>query len=312
MKKITEELRDKSEKIILNSSDILTIKKSGISKLAQILKKMQKTGNSNPFFLPGINVEKEISLNTFFDTVNFCFKNPYTHIEYKYVNVNKRVFRRSFGLFKALADSDIDWGDLKEVSKIDKKKWGKITQITDQNALFLGQDRYLRISGFARYLISKKLKATSQVIKMCNYDALELVILLSKSGYFDDPFLKRAQVCTNRVNSILIRRKNIRLKNINDLTCMADYRLPQLFYNLQLIELSPKLKMRLIKEIPIEPDSREETALRASVIAIGEMLSKILKISEAKVDNLLWKLSKKMLDDNFLKIPHMLVATDKY
>lgn len=161
-------------------------------------------------------------------------------------------------------------------------------------------------------MLSKKLLNASELIEYCGFDAIKVVTFLSKSGYFNDPFLKRAQVCTSRLDKILVRRNRIHLKNINDLTCMADYRIPQLFYNTHVIEISPELKTILNNKIQLKVDGQQETALRASVVVVGEMLSKLLKIFEAEVDNLLWQLSKKMLDQKRLIIPPMLVATDRY
>lgn len=312
MEKILTEIRNKSRKIVAESDDILTIKKDSLNTLAQLLKKIQKTKDYNSFAISGISLKEEISLNLFFDTVNFCFTNPKTHMRYRYLDDKRKDFQGSFGLFKSLANANIHWSNLQEVSKLNQSRWQKITQITNDRTLFKGRSRYLRIVGVARYLLSKNILNTYDLIKYCNFDATKIVAFLSKSGYFNDPFLKRAQVCTNRISKILARRNYILLKNIKSLTCMADYRIPQLLYNTYTIEISPELKTSLISEIPLKVDSREESALRASVVVVGEMLSKILKISEAEVDSLLWQLSKKMLDQKLFKIPPMLVTTDRY
>ena len=85
-----------------------------------------------------------------------------------------------------------------------------------------------------------------------------------------------------------------------------------MFYNLGAVVLSPVLKERLIRQQPLISESREELALRASVIAIAEQLAGLMKISEAEVDTLLWETSQHMARAGEMTIPHMLVATDKY
>ena len=133
-----------------------------------------------------------------------------------------------------------------------------------------------------------------------------------ESGFFKDEFLKRAQVGLKMMDTVAARRMGRGLTGINELTCMADYRIPQVFYNLGTVRLSAGLEAQLIRQEPILSGSREELALRATVIVIGLVLAGLMTICEADVDTLLWEFSQQMDKSGQIKIPHMLVATDKY
>jgi hypothetical protein len=140
----------------------------------------------------------------------------------------------------------------------------------------------------------------------------ELIDPLHDSGFFKDEFLKRAQVGIKMMYTVLTSRMGRSLNGMDLLTCMADYRIPQVFYNLGAVSLAPQLHQHLESEKPVISGSREELALRASVIVIGRQLSGMMGINEAEVDTLLWEYSQVMVKDGRMKIPHMLVATDKY
>lgn len=93
---------------------------------------------------------------------------------------------------------------------------------------------------------------------------------------------------------------------------MPDYRLPQLLYNLGIIELSEGLHTKLMSKTRILSKSPEEIALRSAVVVIVEYLSMILDKPECVVDSLLWKLSQEEQDLGNMRIPAMLVETDSY
>jgi hypothetical protein len=105
---------------------------------------------------------------------------------------------------------------------------------------------------------------------------------------------------------------NRRLEGMRLLTCMADYSIPQLLYNLGAVKLNPNLRLQLEELNPIQPGSREELALRAAVVVVAEGLAKEMGVTEAELNTLLWEYSQELDQAGRLPIPHMLVATDKY
>jgi hypothetical protein len=164
----------------------------------------------------------------------------------------------------------------------------------------------------ANFLIRMGIETVLGFIEVNNFDSLKITQVLIESGFFKDEFLKRAQVALKMMDAVLEARNGRGLNGIDLLTCMADYRIPQVFYNLDAVKLSPDLEGQLTRLEPVLSDSRAELALRATVIVIGTQLAELMGINEAEVDTLLWEYSQQMDKTGQMKIPHMVVATDKY
>ena len=170
----------------------------------------------------------------------------------------------------------------------------------------------VEIAGLAGFLQKRNLNTVMDLIITSQNEVLNLIRILISSGFFKDEFLKRAQVAIKMMNSVLATRMGYSLNGMNLLTCMADYRIPQVFYNLGAVDLTPGLRAHLESGKQIVSGSREEVALRATVIVIGRQLAEQMLMDEADVDTLLWEYSQVMDKNGQMRIPHMLVATDKY
>jgi len=306
-------IRSLAREILQDSKDILTLHPNLVTgSLRERLESFRILYKENTVVSLWPSSEDEVGAYLFFNTVNFCFKDPASGNEYRYINPEGKSFSRSTGLFQAFADARVHWNDLQQVSELSETRWMEITQLNKANVLYLGQERLNRITGFARYLMATKCPTATGFLQDHHAQVLEILTALINSGYFDDEFLKRAQVAIKNVDKILFKQRGSGLDGMDALTCMADYRLPQVFYNLGVVELPLSLKEKLTRQELVIPGSREERALRASVIVIGEQLSHQMGINEAEIDDLLWEMSQVMAREKNMKIPHMLVATDKY
>jgi hypothetical protein len=311
--KLTSQIRKGAKEIIENSRDLLEISWEKVKEIPQRLNTQKEVWLKDSSMRDKMSIEAELGLNFFFNTVNFCFKDPKTGKEYEYKSKSRGIIERSTGLFFALAESGVNWSDLAEVKRLTGNEWKNITQLNNtDNRLYLGVERLKHITGFAEHLLAEEYETVEEFLEVNRYDAVPILRFLAESGYFEDEFLKRAQVAIHGIENVLLRRKGEKLKNVETLTCMADYRIPQVFYNLGAVELSDSLRSKLEEQNQIQSESKEELALRATVIVIGEKLSKLMGIPESEVDGLLWRLSQKMMKDGQLQIPHMVVATDKY
>lgn len=65
--------------------------------------------------------------------------------------------------------------------------------------------------------------------------------------------------------------------DIEKLTVFADYRLPQLFRAVSIMELGPALSARIDRLSHIPKDSAVEIALRAATVVVGDRLRKLLQ-----------------------------------
>lgn len=290
--------------------DFAQIQRLLVPTLIEFKKKQVGDENQNPYVRHELSPEQEVSLSLFFNAVNFCFRNPENKIDYSYFSpISGKTYKRSTGLFVALAESGIDWNNLTKVSSLSMRRWKELIQLDDTKNLYLGDERLGRITGFSKYI---EKSGFINAFDWVRRDTKELLNNFAKSGFFKDEFQKRAQLTVKSVDGILRRRKGYGVHGVETLTCMADYRIPQVFYNLGIIKLSPILLEKLTSETIIQPNSTWELALRASVIVVGSQLAKLMGITEAEVDFLLWHLSQEMANDGKLTIPHMLVPTDKY
>lgn len=295
------------------SNNIISIDYNSVElNLLSKLRDFQKSSKSEQNFVDTtLTAENELGLNLFLNVVNFCYKNPFTSNEYKYKNRSGEAIKRATGLKAAMTDADVNWGSLVEVAGLNDKKWSEIVQLENNKDFYLGADRGSRITEMAGKML-RSFNNISEFLEFAEYDAEKVLPILGRSGYFTDEFQKRSQLAVSMMNGVLKSRFQKELKGVDSLTVMADYRLPQVMYNFGAIELSSGLKDNLMKHNVIESGSPEELSLRAASVLIGERLSKLMGINENDVDQLLWTLSQKMSAAGELKIPHMLVATDKY
>lgn len=306
----TSEIREDARHILDQARDLLTVDYNSIpTVLAPMLADFQK--NSQQPEKPTMPINLELGQTLFFDVVNFCFKDPATLHEYTF-HSGGREYKRSSGLFMAIRESGMDWNNLNHVALIGKNKWRQISQVGPENPMYLGDERGERISDFAKKMLADGYKTVSGFVDSTNGDGMEMLTYLANSRFFDDEFLKRAQLTVRMFNDVFRKNGVPEFKNMDRLTAMADYRLPQVFYNLRVVKLSGGLLMKLLNQEPIVANGHEERAIRATVITVAEKLSKVMGINECDIDTLLWNLSQKMAKEDQLPIPHMLVTTDKY
>lgn len=311
----SDNVRDYAHKIVETHGHILSIDNVSLGgnlvEELQIFKRLT-TSHYEPVVDMRITSENELGLTLYLDVINFCYRNPYSKNDYVYTDPEGKRIARATGLRTAMLNADVNWGNTHDVSKMNPKKWSEIIQLDNNKDFYLGENRGKRISEFAWKLSKAGFKNITDFLTFTEYDAEIILPILDQSRYFNDEFKKRSQLAVNMLNGVLKSRLGKELIGIENLTVMADYRLPQVMYNFGAIKLSENLYDKLTKQEIIESGSPEELALRAASVVIGEKLSKILGINEGEVDTLLWNLAQKMSKQNKLIIPHMLVATDKY
>ena len=129
-------------------------------------------------------------------------------------------------------------------------------------------------------------------------------------------FLKRAQIFVGDVNAAL----KLDLSEISQLTCFADYRVPQLLREMNILEYSPELACVVDKKVEIPANSYDEISIRAATVTavedIVDFLNKDLKDGDNRfaavaVDWYLWQVGEKMEQDGALK-PFHRVRTHYY
>jgi len=245
--------------------------------------------------------------------LNFCFWHKEKKKKFKYKTFSGYLALST--LLKDLIQKEkgfFDWGTIK---KLNLKNFKKYLNITNTNQLLLLKERLKILKKVSDFF---KNKQVYKFLKENNFDALEIINKLKKIYGFDDvfflenkklEFLKKAQIFVNDINLFL----NLKIKNLNHLTCFPDYKLPQVFHHFGIIAYKDSLLKKIQKRQLIKKGSREEIEIRLATILITEKIKEILKkekiqMSSVEIDNRIWNLSKKTK----LSFPHHLTKTIYY
>ncbi len=106
------------------------------------------------------------------------------------------------------------------------------------------------------------------------------------------PLLKRAQIAA----ADLWGSGAFAFPDIDELTCFADYKLPQVLRHLGVLEYSDHLRARIDSQVELDSGAPEEVEIRAGTVVAVEQLRDHLsaagrRLTATEVDWLLWSLS---------------------
>jgi hypothetical protein len=115
---------------------------------------------------------------------------------------------------------------------------------------------------------------------------------VSTYGDFAVPLLKRAQIAA----ADLWGSGAIRFDDVDQLTCFADYKLPQALRHLGALEYSSHLAGKVDDWVELDPGSPEEVEIRAAtVVAVEELRDRLAAggrhLTAVEVDWMLWDYS---------------------
>lgn len=118
-------------------------------------------------------------------------------------------------------------------------------------------------------------------------------------------FLKRAQILPSDLSQLTAQYPEFDIKDCEQLTAFADYRLPQVFRHYEVFTYSTNLSRRIDSLEHLEAGSPEEVEIRAATIQACEQLKAHLPHrTSADIDLGLWLLSQDIRDDPTLRSHH--------
>ena len=141
------------------------------------------------------------------------------------------------------------------------------------------------------------------LIRAAGGDALDLVRLLTDDfPSFNDnaryrnltvSFHKRAQLVAAMLYARFRGQRWGAFRNIDRLTLFADYKLPQILRELDILAYSPRLAERVDRQVQIPAGSPEEIQIRLATLTSGEALLRALRprfphVTAVHIDGLLW------------------------
>lgn len=258
--------------------------------------------NESPYDYSQLDDSNKLNFIFIFNSINFCYwGNPKWTIEYK-----GKQYDGAWGMIAALGralDNKIPILDAKFLSVLIKEDLSEILKGNITIPLFNDRLQILRENG--KILAEKYNGQFSSVLEKSGNDASKLLeILTTDFSSFDDSaqyggqkviFHKRAQLAISDIYRTFKGKKFGDLKNIDQLTAFADYKIPQSLRKLGILEYDSDLSAKIDNKIQISEGSEEEIEIRANTIWAIELMKKELKtknlnITSMDIDSYLWLL----------------------
>ncbi|MCX6789556.1 MAG: queuosine salvage family protein [Candidatus Gribaldobacteria bacterium] len=244
------------------------------------------------------------------DSLNFCFWADKGQPRWTITHGSKQIngyFALALALKKALKRYPIL--DANFLAKISRQDFADIFASSNGQTIPLFEKR-LAITRQTGQVLAKKYNGqASNIVKAAKKSASKLIeLLLRDFPSFRDTavfggkkiyLLKRAQILTGDIWGALGGQGLGEFKDIDQLTCFADYKIPQILYHFGILEYSPQLLQKIKNENLITAGSSTEVEIRANTIVAVEMLKKELaklgrNLPSFQIDWILWNMSQKI------------------
>lgn len=309
-----------STKYVVERSEHVHINTGAIVQYAEAFVVPEHTNwMRDSFGLEDFSTEELAMLSTVFNSISFSYwGDPYWSVEYKGVSHD----RASWSLVAAILRSKEEGKSLLDPAILAN------LSVDELGEMLRGNTEIPMLCERADILtnVGKKIQEKGSIISIveeADKDALALVKLIQEIFLpaFDDQyeykgktvqFNKRAQALVESLHSIFDGKGSGIFTNVNELSALADYIIPNLLREAGILMYSTELAGLIDNKTLIEKGSAYEVELRASVIWaiewLREEISKRLghSVETAAVNDGLW------LAGGDIKTPFHLVRTTAY
>lgn len=312
-----------SIKPVIKLSKFVRINKESIEAVCNNfnLQNVQYWMLTSPFYFIDLSDEEKLNFLFILHSINFCYwGEPKWTIEYK-----DKQYSGTYGMMGCLRKAIDNKVPILKPSYLAKINEVDLKEILKGNIIIPLFEERLKILQENGKILEEKYKGVfTNVLKEAKKDTLNLLqIITSNFPSFNDfaiykgnkvLFHKRAQLLISDIYRTFKGKNYGELKNIEQLTAFADYRIPQVLRKLGILEYLPELAFKIDKKIPILSGSEEEIEIRANTIWAVELMkekikTKILNITSMDIDSYLWLLSR---NKSFNDKPHHLTRTIFY
>ena len=277
--------------------------------------------NESPFDIRKLNPKDRLHFLLVFNSISFSYwGDPKWKIQYKNEELDG-----AYGMIGAIGraiENKFPILDAKYLTNINESDFSKILEGNVQIPLFEERLNILREVGSV--LLEKFNGDFTNLILKANGDSQKLLnLIIENFPSFEDEstykgkrvyFYKRAQLLTADIYQAFKDNEFGKLKNINELTACADYKLPFVLRRLGIFSYSDYLANKIDNQIQIEKDSEEEIEIRANTIWTVELIKQKVKKKIAQADSIhindhIWILGQKKLKNDK---PYHLTRTTSY
>ncbi len=247
-----------------------------------------------PFEIKKLNTEDRVAFLFVLHSTSFCYwGNPKWSVGYK-----GKIYDGTWGLIASLGKAVEENKPILDPSYLRDIPQNEAKRIFRGNVKIpLFEDRLQLLRELGRVTAEKYGEDFSKIVENSNNDALKLVnVLMTDFHSFNDfslyegkpvYFQKRAQLLVSDISNVF------KLKNIEQLTACADYKLPKVLRENKILEYDKELSKKIDAQIEISKGSREEIEIRANTIFAVELIKKQLKnripeITSTQINDYLW------------------------
>lgn len=259
--------------------------------------------DSSPINLKQLPVKEQLTFAIILNSVSFCFWNlPKWKIEYRGL-----IYDGSWAMIAAFSKAKSNGFKIFSfdfLSNLSESQFNEI--LGDENELTFKMERLEIIKEVSKLMMNKFQGNPLLLIDYCGLDALEIIDFLiteitsfrDYSDYNDHRvfFNKRAQLLASDINNILISYDGKGLINSDKITACADYKIPYILREFNVLEYSEELAKLIEDRVLIDKHSQYEIEIRAfSIWAIEELKKEYLTLgisySSSEINDFLWLIS---------------------
>ncbi len=313
-----------STKYVVDNSVFVKINKQNLENIAAKIK--ENNINSNLFVVEEsfkhLNTEQILAYNVIYNAINFCFwGNPKWEIEF-----NGKNYGGSVGLVKCFARALENNIDILNPEYLKNMTEDQFEILTKGNVMIpLANERLKQLNVLGKLIIEKFDGKFINIFEKGEYNALKITDVLVedlKEVFCDESmydnkkvaFYKRAQIVSVMIDDFV--QSNIakfQITGLEKLTALADYKIPQILREFEILKYNDDLADRIDKGILIAQDSQEEVEIRANTVWSIELLKELLikeypNIMSVQIDKTLWLMSRKFNKES-VKPYHKTITT---
>lgn len=298
---------------VIGKSKHVSINEDAIEAFGNTIKP-EELADAPPFFEKddSLSLEQSIAFGFVYNAVNFSYWG-----EPKWtVNVDGKEWDGGIGMLRAIQrgiKSGYDLLSAEYLRAIPEEDLQNILKPNIEIPLF--KERLLLLRTLGEHIATRYEGSFTAFVDESDWDAVKLVEHLADEMpevYNDEEdyrgssikFYKRAQLLPSHLHELSqlgISSRNV--TNMDQLTALADYKIPQLLRKHNVLQYTPDLADRIDSITEINAGSEEEVEIRALTVWAVELLARHLKNTELpataiQIDHVLWLRSQQKSPDD--------------
>ena len=316
---ITREKILDSIKYVVDNSNYVVINRNNIDNVISLLKESKREPwlNSDYLDLENFSQEQILFYLILCESLNFCYWD--SDIKWK-IEYKDEWYSGSFGLFYAISKAIKNGYNLLNIEYLENITIEELDEIfKGTTSIPLLKERFEII----KQLVSEYKQISNITQSMSANSDIELLnnIVNHFSNFRDISLYKGREIYFFKraillVGDLILNISSISksVKNDDNMTGCADYKIPQVLRHLGILEYSDDLTTLIDERQEIQHDSEMEVEIRANMLYAIELIKEKLHqngidMNSVQIDNALWLLSK---NKEFKDKPHHLTKTIYY